>query len=87
MNRPKRLAVEFEEFRRMVLDPPGIEPGTVQFIEMRRAFYAGAVAAFAIYNACADFPDNEGVERLEDLHQEFAAYRRELAAAIKAAES
>lgn len=67
--RRNRLQEEWQSYRRKVL-PAAAPPVQVQ--ECRRAFYAGAMAAFAIYHAIGDdaISEDEGVQILSDLQDE-----------------
>ncbi len=49
----------------------------VQITESKRAFFAGALAAFTVYTDVApdDVSEEEGVARLEALYQELEAYK------------
>ena len=48
----------------------------VQITECKRAFFAGAAAAFAVFTAIGDdaVSEDEGVSRLEDLQFEMDAF-------------
>jgi len=48
----------------------------VQITESKRAFFAGALAAFTVYHEIAEpeVSEDEGVERLTSLYQELMAF-------------
>lgn len=51
----------------------------IQHIEMRRAFYAGAIAILQFTKKIADIPDErEGMQMLERLHVEKRAFMAEM---------
>lgn len=49
----------------------------VQITESKRAFFAGALAAFTVYHEIGEpeVSEDEGVERLESLYQELIAFK------------
>ena len=56
-----------------------LDASPLQHVEMRRAFYAGAIAVIDITAAIADIPDcSVGVRILERLHDEKHAFLYEL---------
>jgi hypothetical protein len=69
MPRRDRILEEWNSYRRGVL--PADAPA-VQVQELRRAFYSGAVSAFAIYRDIGDdsVSEEEGLQRLTDLQDE-----------------
>lgn len=69
-----RIQQAWESYLRDVV-PVGAP--AVQITESKRAFFAGALAAFAVYTDIApdDVSEDEGVQRLEDLMAELDAYK------------
>lgn len=66
-----RLLEEWNSFRANVIP---VNASEIQITEMRRAFYAGAVATFAMQKkAAGDIP-----EMLEDLLDELSQYHRDV---------
>ena len=56
--------------------PPNVPP--IQFIEMRKAFYAGAAAMLELVMMVGDdsFEEDAGVQRLESLSQELTEFAK-----------
>jgi hypothetical protein len=76
------LADEWAFFDRVVLASHGIAPGSVQYTEMRRPFYAGAECMFDLVTELAgpgDEPDDVGAARLELVNRELKAWAQALA--------
>ena len=81
------IAKAFEEFYRAALVPAGVKPGTVQYIETRRAFYAGFVSAntFFTYEVASteDTADEAaGCEMIGAVQEEIQMYLLSLKAGV-----
>lgn len=50
------------------------DAGPTQREECRRAFFAGAAAAFSVFQSVDDLSDDAGVAVLEGLHQELRGF-------------
>lgn len=77
---PMTLAAEWAEFERMMILNP-LNAGEAQRQEMRRAFYAGALAAFALLIGMGDdsVDEAEGTALLDAVQKELAAFQRDVA--------
>lgn len=80
----KRIAKEWNDYQEKVLTP---ECSTVQVVETRRAFYAGAVSLWAILLRILE-PGTEATKKdlevMDEIAQEFAEWRRVLELEAKA---
>lgn len=53
-----------------ILRPSGVVPASTQYIETRRAFYAGAAAMFCSVMGATDLPDDQAEQTLNGLQKE-----------------
>jgi hypothetical protein len=61
------------------------EPSTIQYIETRKAFFAGyAVGYQVIMSVSNSYPEDEVFAYLEKLHDEIVAFEKELRAQVEA---
>lgn len=61
------IAEGWERFAEAVFHETGITPDSVQYTEMRRAFYAGAISVLkSLMNATDDMTDDEDFNVLAD---------------------
>jgi hypothetical protein len=68
-----------DEWTRFAGNVIPLDASDIQRTEMRRAFYAGAIALIDITSAIAEIPDeNTGVRILERLHVEKHAFLNEI---------
>ena len=69
------IAAEWDSWQRHVLAPVKVTAGDVQYIECRRAFYAGGWSAFQLVNRISDgYGEEEAMGLLSALHEEFTTF-------------
>lgn len=67
---PFTLAELHREYVEQVLITRGITPGSIQYWEMSKAFYAGAMSLLLNLTKLADYSEEAGVKTLEALSLE-----------------
>jgi hypothetical protein len=79
MAKTDRIMAQWESFAGAVIPP---NPAVNQARDMRRAFFAGAMAALGLLEALSrdDFSEEEGVEMLKAVHDECRAFTNRIRA-------
>jgi hypothetical protein len=90
MNRPgtiplrerRSLGEDWEEFASKILKPMGVRVGSVQYVETRRAFYAGATAMMSLMTDLdpEKEPTDLDVAWLQSVHEELKQFARDVGA-------
>lgn len=70
----RTVGEKWDSFYNNVLKPSGVVVGSVQYIETRRAFYAGATAFSALMSEVTELSDDAGVAIMSSLHEELQAF-------------
>lgn len=73
----KSIREEWDAFVDAVL-PPTVREGCIQYAEMRRAFYAGAITLFANMVGLHENSRDESFNYLESLTEECKEFRLEM---------
>lgn len=76
------IGAQWQSFVREILTPMKIKPSSAQFIETRRAFYAGAASMFNAMLAvnADDISEEQGEEHLKNLSGEIDRFAADLKA-------
>lgn len=62
------MAQFWDDYYTKVLKPSGVKEGSIQYIETRRSFYAGAQSIMGVLTYISDLPDEEvGLRILEGI--------------------
>lgn len=64
----------WESYYNDLLKPMGVVPGTIQYKETRRAFYAGSQHFFCMTMKAADLSEEAGEAILETLDEELQGF-------------
>ena len=74
----QRILEQWNQFYRQVIPADAPE---IQITETRRAFFAGACSAFYLI-ARTDISDDETIQTLDDLRDEFNLYKERLKSGV-----
>lgn len=84
----RSIAESWAEFERLVLAPAGVNAGSVQHLEMRRAFYAGAATCLTEFMAVGndDVDEDAGHAHLHAINDELMAFAENLSLPVRPAD-